>query len=151
MTAPGFMAVEPLMVTRLESALSDIPGIKVFTAQDIDAVSARGQHSPAVHVVYAGPDVSERDGLVEVVERWYTVVAVRNSADQVGGQKAREAAGPIMDAVWSALFGWSPADGIKALQPVSPPSPGWLNGFGFYPLAWNVRAKKISYPCPTSP
>jgi hypothetical protein len=146
MAAPGFMSIEPALVAQIKGAMP--ANVHVLTAQDLAKVTERAQRVPAVHVVYAGPDISESNGMVQVSERWLPVVAVRHSGDQVGGQKAREDAGPILDAVWEALNGWKPADDWKALQPVSPPGAGFYNGFGYYPLAWNARARKIQNPCP---
>lgn len=143
--AANLMAAEALIVARLRAELE--AGMHVITAQDLGKVSERAQRTPAVHVVYAGPDITDDGTMVEIVETWYTVVAVRQVADQVGGQGAREDAAPLLNAVWEALFGWVPGAGYKELQPITPPAAGYTDGFGYYPLAWRVRQKRFTYPC----
>lgn len=146
---PAFMAVEPLLEARIKAQLA-MPNIHVLTAQDLSKVGERAQHTPAVHVIYGGLSVVVDKGLVGLAERWLTIVAVRHSGDNVGGQKARESAGPILNAVWLALHGWIPSADYKALIPTTPPDPGFSAGFGYYPLAWDCPFKKIPNPCPSS-
>lgn len=141
------LSIEPLLVARIESAL-DVPGLKVLTPADLAGVTTLAQHAPAVHVVYDGFSVREDKGLVEITERWLTVVAVRNVKSARSGEDARQDAGPIMDALFFALLGWQPA-GVRPLEAVTPPRPGFNAGFGYFPLAWSARLKKIPTPCPT--
>lgn len=145
---PAFMALEPLLVARLREQLPT--NVMVFTASELAKIEAKAQYTPAVHVVNTGHDVSEANNLVEITEKWLTVIAVRHAGDTVGGQGARASAGPIMSAVWDALHGWKPGTDYKAMRPDSPPGGGFDGGFGYYPLAWSARMTKIPNPCPTA-
>lgn len=148
MPAPAFLDLEPLLVAHLREQLADRPNVHILTAADLAKIDEKAQHTPAVHIVFNGLSVADEDFQVEVVEHWLTVVAVRNVGDTVAGQRARAEASPLMKAVWDALYGWRP-DGtqIKALRPVTPPTPGYSIGFGYYPLAWSARHAKVSTPC----
>lgn len=147
MAPPGFMALEPLLVARIQG-LVDVPGLKVLTAAQLAGVGENAQHVPAIHVVYNDFTAREDKGLVEIVERWLTVVAVRNVRSAKSGTDARQDAGPILDALFSALLGWQ-APGVKPLLPLTPPRPDFNAGFGYFPLAWEARLKKFPLPCPS--
>lgn len=143
----GFLALEPDLVQRIETAVI-VPGLKVLTAAQLAGVQANAQPVPAVHVIYDGfATLRAENGLAEIVERWLTVVAVRNVRSARSGADARADAGPILDGVFAALYGWQ-VSGVKPLQPILPPRPGFDAGFGYYPLAWAARLAKIPQPCP---
>jgi hypothetical protein len=141
----GFLAIEPLLVARISQRVI-VPGLKVITAADMAGIKENAQPVPAVHVIYDGCTMREEKGLVEIVERWITAVAVRNLKSTRSGEDARQDAGQIMDAVFAALLGWQ-ADGVKPLLPADPPRASFNAGFGYFPLAWSARLKKIPMPC----
>jgi hypothetical protein len=145
-STPGLLALEPELVARIESALQ-VPRLKVLTRADLAGIKAASQPAPAVHVVYDGPGFSADGNSVEITERWFTVVVVRNLRSTASGEDARADAGPILDALFNALYGWQPT-GVKPLLPVTPPRPGFDAGMGYFPLAWSARLKKIHMPCP---
>lgn len=144
----GLLAIEPQLAERIGQRVA-VPALKVLTAAALSGVTENAQPTPAVHVVYDGFSVREEKGLVEIVERWITVVAVRNVRSPRGGEDARQDAGPILDAVFAALLGYQPA-GVKPLLPANPPRPYFNAGFAYFPLAWSARLKKIPMPCPES-
>lgn len=147
MSTPGFLAFESALTARIESAVI-VPGLKVLTRSQLSGVQAASQPVPAVHVIPDDFAVTEDKGLVEIVERWLTVVVVRNVRNAASGEDARADAGPIMDAVFTALLGWQ-TDGVKPLLPAKAPGHGFTAGFGYFPMAWSARLKKIPMPCPT--
>jgi hypothetical protein len=143
----GFMDLEPRLVERIRQSV-DVTGLKILNGAELAGVKEASQPTPAIHVIYDGFTAREDKGLVEIVERWITVVAVRNVRSARSGEDARQSAGPIMDALFHALLGWQ-TDGIKPLLPANPPRPGFAAGFGYFPLAWSARLKKIPMPCPS--
>lgn len=144
----SFLAIEPEIVARLRAAV-DVTNLKVLNAADLAGMQAAAQHVPAVHVIFDGfATLRAEDYRVEVVERWLTVIAVRNVASAARGEDARADAGPIMDQVFAALLGFQAA-GCKPLIPTQPPRPGFAAGYGYFPLAWLARAAKIAMPCPS--
>lgn len=142
----GMLAVEPLLVERLQAALGGM-GVRVFRAADLSGVAQASQAAPAVHVVPDGFDIREERGLVEISERWLTVIVVRNVRSAKSGEDARQDAGPILDAAFAALLGWIPVETVKPLLPSTPPRPVFNAGMGYFPLAWQVRLRKINLPC----
>lgn len=134
----GFLGVEPLIVARLAASVA-MPSLKVLAAPDLDGIQAASQPVPAVHVVFGGFErLESAGGLTEVVETWLTVAVVRNSRAAAQGAAARADAGTLLDAVFSALNGWTPA-GYRPLVPATPPAGGYDAGFGYFPLSWRVR------------
>lgn len=146
-TAPVFMALEPLLIERINDRLRHIPALKILSGADLAGIDERAQPVPAVHVIFGGHQERVQDHLVERVERWLTVVAVRNARSQVSGQDARADAGPILTDLHAALLGWQPK-GVKPVQPAAAPRPGFSAGFGYFPLAWEARFAKYPMPCP---
>lgn len=133
-------------MARLAEAVA-LPGLKVLAAPDLDGIQAASQPVPAVHVVFGGFErIESAQGLVEVVERWLTVVVVRNVRAAHQGADARADAGGLMDAVFAALNGWQPA-GYQPLAPGAPPTAGYASGYGYFPLAWRVW-RRARIPCP---
>lgn len=141
------LALEPLIAARLRE-LIDRPEVKILTLADLASLQESAQPVPAVHLVYDGHTVNINEMHTEIVERYLTVIAVRNVRDQKGGADARAAAAPLLNAVFAALNGWVPA-GHKPLRAATPPRPGYKAGFGYHPLAWEARLKRIPHPCPT--
>lgn len=141
----GMLAIEPLLVERIRQVVN-MPGLKVLTSAEMAGVKENAQPVPAVHVVYDGVSVREEKGLVEIVERWITFVAVRNLRSTRSGEDARQDAGPILDSVFFALLGWQ-AEGVKPLLPSTPPRPYFNAGYAYFPLAWSARLQKIPMPC----
>lgn len=136
----GLLSVEPLIVARLSASVT-VPGVKILAVPDLAGVQAASQPVPAVHVVFGGfESVSAAQGIADVVERWLTVVVVRNVRAAAAGADARADAGSLLDAVFAALAGWQPA-GYPPLLPVTPPQAGYDAGFGYFPLAWQVRTR----------
>lgn len=140
---------EPQLIARLQAKLDT--SITVLSARDLVGVKESLQLAPAVQV-YGGsysPVEDAATGRVAVVQQeWMCVVVVRNSTTQKTGSAARADAGPICDAVLSALLGWpdtAPAD--TRLRLVRGPMPAWTpGGFGYYPLAFTRRLTVTGTP-----
>ncbi|WP_275100147.1 phage tail terminator protein [Sedimenticola hydrogenitrophicus] len=134
------LRAESLIVARLKAKLPAT--VHVLTASDLADVAEGKQPTPAVHVVYGGLRISQdqADGQrVEVELIWHTVVAVRNVRGIRTGEAAREEAGPLLGAVFSALTGHKLAPDLRNLRPTAPPRPGYRKGYGYYPLTWTQR------------
>jgi hypothetical protein len=137
------LSVEPLIVSRLEERLAVLaPSPKVLTAPDLAGVAEEQQVTPAVHVVYGGMRITQdqaEGAIVELEQTWFTIVTVRNVRDVRSGSANRVDAGPILDAVFTALTGWRPEQSTRRLRPTNAPRPGYSKGYGYYPLAWTLR------------
>lgn len=141
----GFLQLETILKARVRAAVA-VPGLKVLGAPELAGVKANAQPTPAVHVVFDGfAELTEERGVLRVAERWLTVLAVRNARSTRSGDDAREDAGPILDALFAALHGWT-APGVKPLIPAVPPLPGFDAGFAYFPLAWIAR-RTLVVPC----
>ncbi|MDH5786402.1 MAG: DUF1834 family protein [Chromatiales bacterium] len=137
------MQAEQLIVARLEQMLAKLtPTPSVLTAPDLAGVTEAQQNAPAVYVIYGGLNISqdEADGtIVEIQLTWHTVVVTRNVRSLKSGDGVRADAGPILNAVFTALTGWKPGADIRRLKPVNPPRPGYIKGYGYFPLSWSQR------------
>lgn len=139
MSLPNFLALEPLLVARLVEQLADLsPKVHVLTAVDLAAVTEATQLTPAVHVIYNGHSITERDSSgrkVRVEQTWLAVVATRNARKLATGEAARVDAGHIAARVCQALMGYKPAPLSKPLALVNGPSSGFSAGYQYLPLA----------------
>lgn len=151
MPAPALYAIEPLLKERIRAALAAFPALKVLSAQDLAGIEERLQHTPAVHVIADRLRPIDKTGRIAWVERWLTVVVVKNATQGKGGEASRADASPILAALVEALTGWqpSPADlRVKPLVPVPAPAPGFTAVHGYYPLAWDVIHPDTLTPYP---
>ncbi|WP_219211932.1 phage tail terminator protein [Variovorax boronicumulans] len=135
-----FLSVEPLMVARLNAALSGLsPAVHVLTAADLADVAEARQPVPAVHVIYDGFRVVEArgDGLVYRLEHtWLAVTATRNVANTRTGAAARRDASALMAKAGAALAGFVPTGFSNPLRVTTPPRPGFRTGYQYLPLAF---------------
>jgi len=133
----GFMAIELRLVELLKAAVADMsPAVHVLTTSDIQDVTEKGQHTPAVHLIYGGYKVVEDQRVaVQMQHTWYVVAAVRNVAAAKAGQAARRDAGQLVARVMGALLGASVQGATRALELVTPPKPRYVAGFQYIPSA----------------
>lgn len=143
----AFLVLDPLVEARLKALLTT-PNIKVLSLADYSQIEDRSQFVPCVFCIPQPfePQIDE-NGLVQIVDRFLTIVCVRNAGSMVSGQDARTEAGPIMDETFNALLGWQPA-GYRPIVPTKPPAHAYRNGLGYFPLAWRAPRKKFPMPCP---
>jgi len=100
----NFLALEPLIVARLKSALP--ADVHVLSAADLAGIAESAQPTPAVHVLYRGYRVRDADvpAFAAIEQTWLTVIAARNLTDLASGSDARQAAGPLAADVIDALY-----------------------------------------------
>tara|TARA_R110001583_G_scaffold63498_2_gene185819 strand:- start:938 stop:1417 length:480 start_codon:yes stop_codon:yes gene_type:complete len=139
-----YLAAEDLMIARLEKALTDIERLKVLSPAELADISQAAQHTPALHVIYAGDRVpggnaTDRGNYHVLTQRWLVVVAVRAPQTQSSGRAARGAAGPIISRVIQALSGWRLGVGFGPLVRINAPGPAYRKGgFGYFPLQFET-------------
>ncbi len=135
-----FLRAEPLLVARSEKILPE--GIAVATAPDLEGVSEGNQPPKAVYVVYGGHRITQTEGdglIVELEQRWHTVVAVRNVREIRSGAPNRSDAGILLQTLFEGLTGHKLASDMRRLKPMPAPLPGYRKGHGYYPLTWSLR------------
>lgn len=136
----NFLALEPLLVERLNEQLADLsPKVRVLHAVDLAGVTEDQQVTPAVHLLYRGYRIveSRHDGQAARIEQtWVAVVATRNMRALRTGEAARADAGVIARRVLGALMGFKPSATSKPLRPVDGPEAGFTAGFQYLPLAF---------------
>lgn len=113
----------------------------VLSAPDLEEFSDRPRRVPAVALVYAGVTV-QQGTLMVFNEHWITWVIVRNVRSTASGQPARADAGPWLDAIAASLIGFAPT-GYDPMRPNTPPKSGYLNGYAYHALAWDVPHQPI--------
>lgn len=133
---------ESTIIARLQAKLD--ASITVLAARSLAGVKEVMQTAPAVQVYggeYTPAQVSDTGATAIIEQAWTCVVVVSNPKDQTGGSSARSDAGPICDAVLSALLGWPATDPANTrLRLVRAPAPLWsAGGYGYYPLAFTRR------------
>ena len=134
-----FLDLEPLLIERLQEHLPD--SIEVQPEADVASGGKSGGHRTRVQVIYDGYS-SGTGPMIEVSQRWLTVIVVRN-VKQVGtGQAAREDAGPMATAVIRALHRWRPHGYMPLKLVTSPYAPGYEGGRIHLPLAWETTRKE---------
>lgn len=136
MSEHHLLSDEAQIVARLEERMPE--EVKVLTAPDLEGVVASRQHAPAVHVVYRGYSVAEENpGFAKLTLTWFTVVCVRNVRNVRQGGATRHEAGELLSQVMAALQRWRP-EGGKPMRLVNAVPPGYLDGFGYFPIGWET-------------
>ena len=137
----NFLALEPHLVERVKAAVAGmVPAVHVLTSSELADVKEQGQHTPAVHVIYAGYRVAEAVGTKwRLVHKWLAVAAVRNVANVKTGEAARRDAGVLATKVAMALAGAPIPGATKPLEMVTPPAPRYASGFQYLPSAFEAE------------
>ncbi len=135
-----FLRAEPLIVARVKEVLPS--SATIATAPDLAGVTEGSQPAQAVYVVYGGHRVNQTDAdglIVELEQKWHTVVAVRNVRDIKSGEANRSDAGKLLQTLFEGLTGYKLAKDMRRLNPMHAPLPGYRKGYGYYPLTWSLR------------
>jgi len=143
----SLLALEPVLRARLGERLPH--NVKILAAHDLDAVSAGGQPTPAVYVIYSGGSVAESrsDGrAARISQDWLILVAVRHVSQVDAGAAARAEAGDLADLVLAALMGWQPAGTSQPLRLSGLPNPGFISGYQWVPLIFNTEITRRTEP-----
>ena len=127
-----YLVAEDHLVQRLQS----IEGLRtVYRSCDLAEMKERGQVTPAAHVIYAGdavPNTAQGGMLAHVTQTWMVVVTV-NLRDQ-------NKAGALIASVIDEMAGLHGELG-NFVRVNAPSRPGFSNGFGYYPLAYQIKFK----------
>ena len=122
---------------RLKAALEALKpeGLKqVYNATDLADVEERSQMVPAAHILYWGDVVgTSAQGATQnhVTQTWVVVLAVKLRRD--GAHP-----GQLLAKLIRAVQGISSGQFGTFKRVTAPTRPGFRNGFGYYPLAFNV-------------
>jgi hypothetical protein len=128
----NYLIAEDTLVQTLET----LPELrKVYRSCDLAEMKERGQVTPAAHVIYAGdavPETSQGGLQGNVTQTWMVVIAVSL-------RDARKA-GPLLASVVQKLAGVHSELG-NFVRTNATSRPGFSNGFGYYPLAYQIKFK----------
>lgn len=119
----------------LDGTVTDVPILRVESVERLD------RNQPLqVSVISAGFQIDEQTSRqVAVQESVVCVVAVRDPSTQIGGAGAMRESGPLLLAVFSSLFRWSPDDRYEPLTMIDATGAQHEAGFGYYPIAFQTR------------
>lgn len=132
----------PLIAARL---LEKCPAARgnVFQTEDLDGVKARSQVTPALHQVlaYYQPIKNDSGETTKWKTTWLVIAVVKNQRQGVGVKAAVEdsGAGQMLQEVIAALDGWRVPGGVGLVRAVRPPNPVIIDGFGYFPLAFETQ------------
>lgn len=118
-----------------DGSIADVPVLRTESVDRLD------RNQPLqVSVISAGFQVDEQTSRqVAVQESVVCVVAVRDPSTQIGGAAAMAESGPLLLAVFAALFHWSPDDRYEPLTMIDAVGAQHEAGFGYYPIAFQTR------------
>lgn len=120
---------------RPDGSTLDVPVLRTDTIEKLD------KNVPLqVSVMSAGFQVDEQTSRkVAVSEQIVCIVAARDPRTQREGSAAMEMAGPLLKAVFDALFAWSPHDGYEKFTLIDTSGQQHEAGFGLFPIAFQTR------------
>lgn len=134
----SLLFLEPLILERLRGRLT----VPVLPKASLDAQQQAVPRAPAVYVIYWNGTVAESrpDGrAARIRQRWLCLVAARNLTEAASGQRAREDAGTLADAVLNALMGWQPPGASAPLTLAELPDLGYVAGYQTLPLVFSTE------------
>lgn len=118
----NYLAVEPLIIARLQSELAGmveaVGGIVEYEQALADPESPR----PAAYVLYAGDaaveNVAGQGRASRPVQHWQVGLLLRPAIDDQSGRASMAGAGRLITRVLKALAGWRAAEGFQPLRRV---------------------------------
>jgi hypothetical protein len=142
----NYFFLEPLIVERLESRLVDANGTRlarVMTSIDLAGFERKDRPAPAVDVVLLDDnpvDETKSGASVKVTQTWVCVAVVENFRDARGANPARQDAGALVGAVFSAMQGWE-WERLQRFSRAKFSRPIRADGFGrvYYHLAFKTE------------
>ena len=139
-----FIDVEEAIIARLEAKLATLDRVpKVYAAADLENAKDKSQTANAVFVAYNGiTGLEQLKGAPHIVTMTieFIIWTVTRSASRHGSQQGtRDNADPILEGIIKALAGWRPAAGLAPLEITETPGPAYGEGFGYFPLSFNLR------------
>ena len=134
------MDLEPLLIERLAERLPE--EVEVQAEADVESGQKSSGHKSRVQVIYDGYAAGSQPALIDIRQRWLTVIVVRNVKQVSTGQAARNEAGPLATQVIRALHRWRPPGYMPLLLVTSPWAPAYDGGRIHLPLAWETNRKE---------
>jgi len=135
-----FLAAEQLIMERLGAELPS--DVRLQELPDVEsAVSVSGRQS-TVLVIYDSYAVGTGP-LLEVDQRWLTVIVTKDTSGARTGQAARQLAGELATAVIQSLHNWRPAGYMAMKLTPAPAAAAYEGGRYFLPLAWTTKKKDV--------
>jgi hypothetical protein len=135
-----FLSAEELIMDRLAAELpSDVKLQELPDVESAQAVSGRESTVLVIYDSYAtgtGP-------LLEVDQRWLTVIVVKDTAGVSKGRSARTSAGELATSVIQALHDWRPQGYMRMKLTTAPAAAVYDAGRYFLPLAWTTKKKDV--------
>ena len=130
----------PLLESRLK-AKCPAAGDNVFSTADLAGVKEARQVTPALHVVLHSYQPLSDDGgsSSRWREVWLVVAVVKNVRQGVGAQAVRDDAAALLAETVAALDGWRCPGAVGFVRAIAPPAPVITDGFGYFPLAFEVQ------------
>lgn len=130
-----------LIAARLHEQMPELADVQ--EAVSVATIEELTPAVPAALIIWDGDDVVDTAGrglMQSVHQRWMVVLAVRSAASSNTGEGIVRAAGPLLPKLMRALGGWEPSPGHDPLVRItSPLKPGFLAGYGYYPIAYKTR------------
>lgn len=124
-----YLAAEPHLIELLEQ----VEGIrKAYSSTDLAEMKERSQVTPAVHVIYRGdriPLQAQGGAVGHVTQTWAVVLAIN--------LRQKEQAGVLLARLVKTLSGV--VTPLGPLNRVNAPQPSFRPGFGYYPLAFEIK------------
>lgn len=124
-----YLAAEPHLIQLLEQ----VEGIrKAYSSTDLAEMKERSQVTPAVHVIYRGdriPLQAQGGAVGHVTQTWAVVLAIN--------LRQKEQAGVLLARLVKTLSGV--VTPLGPLNRVNAPQPSFRPGFGYYPLAFEIK------------
>lgn len=136
----ALLAAGPLIESRLK-AKCPAAGDNVFSTADLAGVKEKSQTTPALHVVLHSyqPASDDNGSSSRWREIWLIVAVVKNVRQGVGAQAVRDDAAALLAETVAALDGWRCAGTVGLVRAIAPPQPMITDGFGYFPLAFEVQ------------
>ena len=136
----NFLAVEPLIRSRLETGLT---GIAAFgSLMEFQALSMQAKIFPSVFIGFAGyvpAGDAPAASIQQVRQAWAVIIAVRDVTDK-DGSLIRGDAGLLMADVMRLLMGWRPMAGVQPLHLAESPIAPWYEGAcGYFPMKFTCQ------------
>ncbi|MET3999656.1 hypothetical protein [Marinobacterium sp. MBR-109] len=124
-----YLAAERELIQLLEQ----VEGIrKAYSSTDLAEMKERSQITPAVHVIYRGdriPLQAQGGAVGHVTQNWAVVLAIN--------LRQKEQAGVLLARLVKTLSGV--VTPLGPLNRVNAPQPSFRPGFGYYPLAFEIK------------
>jgi hypothetical protein len=133
-----FLAAEQLIMERLGAELPS--DIKLQELPDVESAGSVSGRQSTVLVIYDSYAVGTGP-LLEVDQRWLTVIVTNDTAGVRTGQAARQLAGELATSVIQALHNWRPNGYMAMKLTTAPAAAAYEGGRYFLPLAWTTKKK----------